>query len=141
MTWGRDLELNGVMNPREPIANGTIGGTGSLPIVLQAHSSVPSPPSVATKSTACATAGGHSVQSAALTPIGGCHVAARPHRHVVMSPCRCTCTPPPLGSASTTCPLATPSHRATSFATNTLITHRVQHRVCAAADARPTTGQ
>lgn len=93
MTWGRDCELKGVMKPSEPMANGTMGGTGSVPMVLHAHSRVPSPPSVATKSIADATGRGHSVQSAASTPAGGCHVATRPLRHVAISPSRSTCTP------------------------------------------------
>jgi hypothetical protein len=57
------LEAKGVMKPSDPIANGMMGGTARVPIILQAHSSVPSPPRVVTTSIALATELGHSEHS------------------------------------------------------------------------------
>lgn len=40
----------GVMKPREPRAKDTSGGTGPVPSSAPVHSTVPSPPSVTTRS-------------------------------------------------------------------------------------------
>lgn len=69
---------NGVMKPREPMAKGTIGGTGAAPAILHAQSRVPSPPSVATRSSAVASGAGHVVMAAAASPGRTCHVRSRP---------------------------------------------------------------
>lgn len=55
------------------MANGTIGGIGAAAIALHAQSSVPSPPSVVTKSIVLASAAGHSpaAASAALIALAG----------------------------------------------------------------------
>lgn len=45
----------GVMKPREPRAKDTSGGTGPVPSSAPVHSTVPSPPSVTTRSSLSAT--------------------------------------------------------------------------------------
>ena len=54
----------GVMNPSDPMANGTSGGTGPLPRIEHVHKTVPSPPRVITQSSLSATGRG-------ISPVSG----------------------------------------------------------------------
>ena len=54
----------GVMNPSDPMAKGTSGGTGPLPRMEHVHKTVPSPPRVITQSSLSATGRG-------ISPVSG----------------------------------------------------------------------